>query len=95
MATTTITDHTPAELKDFLEDIASTADCIKQLAVDLHEAETRSLPSMYVTVRCLAERIGYFADLAGAGLIGGPLDWMMHPAFLERARDAAKRGDAG
>lgn len=77
----------PAQLALTLNDIATTAAQIRELARDVGMGAEAS-DQLAGAIQSLAERIGWMADLVsarvpnGAVLLGGPEAWMMPPAYL-------------
>jgi hypothetical protein len=77
----------PAQLAITLNDIATTAAQIRELARDVGMG-AESSGQLAGAIQSLAERIGWMADLVSAGvpngavLLGGPEAWMMPPAYL-------------
>jgi hypothetical protein len=77
----------PHQLAITLNDIATTAAQIRELARDVVMG-AESSDQLAGAIQSLAERIGWMADLMSAGvpngavLLGGPEAWMMPPAYL-------------
>ncbi len=81
---------TPAQLDFVLCDIASTAKVIDRLSVLLrHVDDARDSDAFHIAIECLAQRIGWAADMAmerssesiGPCYGGQAEQWMMPPAF--------------